>query len=86
MISSDPRDRPDVTHVVHELDKRLEVDYKEELGRGFQGPVYAGTFGATRVAVKQIPISDLHGQDDLVDIEHDNIVALLHVEDRSKLR
>ena len=45
-----------------------------------------GTFGATRVAVKWIPTLDLEEEDDLVDLEHDNIVALLHVEDGRKLR
>lgn len=86
MIASHPHSRPHVSKVVQQLDQRVDINRTEELARGIYGPVYSGSFGQAKVAVKRILLKDVPADEHLFQLKHGNIVAILHMEDEKDFR
>ncbi len=59
------------------------------LGKGRFGAVYGGTFQEKPVAVKKVQLTDAQIEREyaaLQQLEHENVVKLLHVEDDQQFR
>jgi serine/threonine protein kinase len=64
----------------------------EELGEGGFGQVYRGTFGGRAVAIKKVPIARwiperaARENEVMRELDHPNVLKLLHTEERNEYR
>lgn len=68
----------------------INMNMRVKLGRGGYGQVYLGDYKGIKVAVKKIELSQVKSnkreEDALMNLKHDNIVKLLHVENQGDHR
>ena len=69
--------------------EREDFSIGEEIGRGFFGGLYLGTFREQEVAIKKIQLFRLYPgweKDALLQLDHPNVIKLLHWKDENELR
>jgi serine/threonine protein kinase len=64
----------------------LTIDREKILGKGKYGIVYEGVWGATKVAIKRIPVEKAASRNErevnaLKKFDHENVIKLFHVEE-----
>ena len=64
----------------------VQLNFGDELGQGSYGIVYSGTLSGRQVAIKKIVSHYCNGNFIKHEINHPNVLQLLHVEDISSAK